>query len=219
MTILQWVGYLIWLVILVVSFPREFWPKFKSEKDYQHLVLASVVVLFLLWSLRAGIAEGLQVHFLALTVLVLSHGWQIAGIIGSIPVVLLMAIGVVNWPDGGMYALTGLIIPAMFSFAVFLFSYRFMARHLFIYIFVAAFLNGALTMIAHLLLTSAWMYMGNHYSWIYIVDNYLVLLPLLLFPEALINGMAITLLVVYKPEWVRTFADRDYIYSSNKKDE
>jgi len=218
MTVLQWVGALIWLAIVVVGFPREFWPKFRSEKDYQHLVLASIVMLCLLWSLRAGIAEGLQVHFLALTVLVLSHGWQIAGLIGSIPIVIFAVLGVINWPDAGLYALTGVIVPAIFSFGVFIFSYRFMARHLFIYIFIAAFLNGALTMVIHLLLTSGWMYIGFDYSWAYIVDNYLVLLPLLLFPEALINGMAITLLVVYKPEWVRTFADRDYIYPANNKD-
>ncbi|MCW8331612.1 energy-coupling factor ABC transporter permease [Photobacterium sp. SDRW27] len=219
MTILQWGGYLVWLGILAFSLPREFWPKFRAEKDYQHLVLASVVVLFLLWSLRAGIAEGLQVHFLAITVLVLSHGWRIAGLIGSFPLIFLSAIGLVSWQDTGLHALTGVIFPVLFSYAVFLFSYRFMARHLFVYIFVAAFLNGALTMIIHLLLTSGWMYLAGHYSWSYIVDNYLVLLPLLLFPEALINGMAMTLLVVYKPEWVRTFADRDYINSSNNKDE
>lgn len=219
MTMLQWAGYLIWLAILVFSFPREFWPKFRSEKDYQHLILASVVLLFLLWSLRAGISEGLQVHFLAVTVLALSHGWQIAGLIGSVPIIFLAVVGLLNWQDAGLYALTGVIFPVMFSFAVFLFSYRFMIRHLFVYIFVAAFLNGALTMIVHLLLTSGWMYFGSHYSWSHIVDNYLVLLPLLLFPEALINGMAITLLVVYKPEWVRTFADRDYINSSNNRDE
>ncbi|MGR5149272.1 energy-coupling factor ABC transporter permease [Photobacterium alginatilyticum] len=215
---LQWIGYLVWLLILVVSFPREFWPKFRAEKDYQHLVLATIVILFLLWSLRAGIAEGLQVHFLALTVLVLTHGWQIAGLIGSVVTILLVAVGVVEWSGAGLYALTGVMLPAIFSYGVFLFSYRCMARHMFIYIFVAAFFNGALTMVAHLLLTSGWMYFDYGYSWDYIVDNYLVLLPLLLFPEALINGMAVTLLVVYKPEWVRTFADRDYIYPTNKKD-
>lgn len=207
---LQWAGWLIWLALLVMSFPREFWPKFKAEKDYQHLVLATGTVMFLLWSLRAGIAEGLQVHFLAVTVLVLSHGWQIAGLMGSMPIVLLAVAGINEWQNTGLHALMTVFFPAMFSYAVFLFSYRFMARHLFIYIFVAAFLNGALTMVVHMLLTSGWVYLAGDYTWAYIVDNYLMLLPLLLFPEALINGMAITLLVVYKPQWVRTFADRDY---------
>ncbi len=87
-----------------------------------------------------------------------------------------------------------------------------MPKHLFVYLFVAAFFNGALTMVVHLLLISGWMYVSGLYLWGYIVDNYLALLPLLLFPEALLNGMAMTLLVVYKPEWVRTFADRDYIF-------
>ena len=215
MTMLQWAGYLAWGAVLALSFPREFWPKFRAEKDYQHLVLSTVVVLSLLWSLRAGIAEGLEVYFLALTVLALSHGWQIAALIGSVPMLLLTAVGLVEWSDTGLHALTGVVFPLMFSYAVFVLSNRFMARHLFVYIFVAAFLNGALTMIVHFLFTSGWRYLAGDYSWSYIVENYLELLPLLLFPEALINGAAMTLLVVYKPQWVRTFADRDYFGSSD----
>ncbi|WP_064602449.1 energy-coupling factor ABC transporter permease [Photobacterium sp. J15] len=219
MTVFQWCGLLFWLAVLVLRYPREFWSKFRAERDYQHLVMASVLVLFLLWSLRAGIAEGLQVHFLALTVLILCHGWKIAVLIGSLPVVGLSLFGMVAWPDVGLYAMTGVVLPITFSYGFFLFTYRFLPRHLFVYLFVGAFFNGALTMAVHLLLTSGWVFFSNLYSWHYIVENYLALLPLLLFPEALLNGMAMTLLVVYKPEWVRTFADRDYIYSSRDRDE
>ncbi|PSW13904.1 hypothetical protein C9I98_22020 [Photobacterium sanctipauli] len=211
MTGLQIGGYVAWLGLLLWFFPREFWPKFKGEKDYQHWVSASVVVLFLLWSLRAGLTDGLQVHFLGLTLLALCHGWRIAGLIGAVPMLLLMVFGLLPVTDGGLYGLTNVILPTMFSYAFFLFTYRFFTRHLFVYIFLAAFMNGALTMVVHMLVSAGWIFLAGEYSWTYIVENYLVLMPLLLFPEALLNGMAITLLVVYKPEWVRTFHDRDYL--------
>lgn len=211
MTGLQWVGLAGWLGLLAAFFPQEFWPKFKQEKDYQHWVLASVVVLFLLWSLRAGLTDGLKVHFLALTILTLCHGWRIACLIGVAPLLLLAGFGLLPLADIGLYGLTGVTLPVLVSYGLFALTYRYLAHHLFVYIFVGAFINAALTMIAHMVLTSGWIALSGIFSWSYIVENYLVLMPLLLFPEALINGMAITLLVVYRPEWVRTFHDGDYL--------
>ena len=59
--------------------------------------------------------------------------------------------------------------------------------------------------------------LGSYYSlsgiheWQTVKDNYLVLLPLLLFMEGLFNGMTVTLLIVYKPKWVYTFNDKFYM--------
>ena len=170
-----------------------------------------MVVLFLLWSLKAGLADGLQVHFLALTTLALCHGWRIAALIGVIPTLLLAVFGLLPAADIGIYLVVSVIFPAWLSFCLFRLTYRYLSRHLFVYIFVAAFLNGALTIAAHQLLNGGVMWLSGLYSWHYIIENYLVLTPLLLFPEALINGMAITLLVVYQPQWVRTFHDNDYL--------
>ncbi|MGF1682654.1 energy-coupling factor ABC transporter permease [Photobacterium minamisatsumaniensis] len=211
MTEWQVAGYVGWFGLMIATFPHEFWPKFQKDKTYQHWVMASVVALFFLWSLRAGLAVGLQVHFLLLTVLTLCHGWKIACLVGAIPVLLQMIFGLLPVADGGLYGLTGVMLPVIFSYVFFLLIYRFFTRHLFIYIFLAAFINSALTMAVHMLLTSGWIWGVGEYSWTYIVENYLVLMPLLLFPEGLLNGMAITLLVVYRPEWVRTFHDSDYI--------
>ncbi|MCQ1057404.1 hypothetical protein ACQKPX_12105 [Photobacterium sp. DNB23_23_1] len=207
----QLAGFVATAVILVLGFPRDFWPKFRAEKDYQHWVLASMVVLFLLWSLKAGLSDGLQVHFLAMTTVALCHGWRIAVLIGVIPTLLLALFGLLPIVEIGNYLLVSVIFPAWLSFYLFRLAYCYLARHLFVYIFVAAFLNGALTIAAHQLLNGTVMWLSGLYSWYYIVDNYLVLTPLLLFPEALLNGMAITLLVVYQPQWVRTFHDNDYL--------
>ncbi len=34
---------------------------------------------------------------------------------------------------------------------------------------------------------------------------------LIWFPEGLLNGMAITLMTVYRPQWLRTFYDNEYL--------
>ena len=49
------------------------------------------------------------------------------------------------------------------------------------------------------------------YTWQSLYDNYLFYSVLIWFPEAMLNGMAITLLITYRPEWVKTFYDREYL--------
>ena len=58
---------------------------------------------------------------------------------------------------------------------------------------------------------AGYMVWSGQYGWQMVQNDYLSILPLLLFPEALLNGMAITLLVVFRPQWVCTFYDRDYL--------
>ena len=53
--------------------------------------------------------------------------------------------------DVGLYAVTTVIIPAFVSYLIFWLSYQYLQHHLFIYFFVAGFLNGAVTMVIHLL--------------------------------------------------------------------
>ena len=58
---------------------------------------------------------------------------------------------------------------------------------------------------------ATWALSSGYLSWDNIWQNYLVITPLVMFPEALLNGMAVTLMVVYKPEWLKTFSDPVYI--------
>ena len=49
------------------------------------------------------------------------------------------------------------------------------------------------------------------YTFQQLLDNYLFYATLIWFPEAMLNGMAITLLITYKPHWVKTFYDKEYL--------
>ncbi|MCC5851505.1 MAG: energy-coupling factor ABC transporter permease [Alkalimonas sp.] len=209
--LLSLLGWGAWMLTLWWSFPREFWPKLRAEPEYQHLVFGSAAVLLLLWLLQASIYEGLAVHFLAITVLTLCHGWRIAIWICLLSWLVLLALGQVSLADGGLYALTTFVLPGLFSAAVFWFSYYFLPRHLFIYIFVAAFFAAALTIALHMGLTALWFYLDGRYPWHIIQDNYLVLALLISFPEALLNGMAVTLMALFRPHWLRTFYENEYL--------
>lgn len=211
MSVWQIAGWILWLLIIVRYFPREFWPKLKTEPGYQHFVFATVLGLSALWSVKAGIIAGLNIHFLLLTTLILCHGWRIAMLLCLFVSLILILLQQVPIADAGLYALTTFILPGLFSYLVFLASYRYLNRHLFVYIFVAGFLAAALTIALHMLLVSIWFYAEGRFAWDIIYDNYLKLSILTWFPEALLNGSAITLMAVYQPHWLRTFYDREYL--------
>lgn len=211
MTYLQWAGWGLWLLLTLRYFPKELFPKLRTETGYQHLVFASAVVLFMLWIIQAGIKDGLHLHFLGITTLVLCHGWRIANIICLIPFSLLLVCGLQPWGDGGLFALTTFILPGLFSYCIFALSYQYLTRHLFVYIFIAGFINAALTIVLHIGLTSLWFWSEGRYNWDIIYHNYLQMALLIWFPEALLNGGAITLMAVYRPHWLRTFYDNEYL--------
>jgi len=130
---------------------------------------------------------------------------------GPLRVRLLSQFGFGPGPAVVAALLLGALGPVSFSYFVFLLTCSYLTRDLCVYICVAGFCNAALTIAVKTLLFAGCMVWSGQYSWQVVLDNYVGILPLLLFPGALLSGMAITLLVVFKPRWVCTFFDRDYL--------
>ena len=198
------------LAVLIAAWSFD-WRTWLQDKTRHHLCFGAAIALVPLWMMQAGIKTGLEVHFLGLTTLVLLLGWRMGVLMASLSLLLVTSFGFEAWTMLGPNLLLGVIIPLSASYLFFLLTYSYLYRHLFVYIFVAGFLNAALTITLKTLLFSGFMVWSEQYNWQVVFDNYLSILPLLLLPEALLNGMAITVLVVFKPEWMRTYRDRDYI--------
>ncbi|MDO2946823.1 energy-coupling factor ABC transporter permease [Aeromonas simiae] len=202
---------LLWLAVLLASQHGSRWRQLLATPLYQHLLLSAALALLPLWWLRAGLHAGLEVHFLGLTALTLLLGWRLALVAGSLALLTLTACGSEPWPLLGSHALLGVLLPVLTTELLFLASWAWLARHLFVYLFVVAFLGGAAAISVKLLATALWMGMSGAYPWQIIADDYLAIWPLLLFPEALLNGMTMTLLAVYRPHWVYSFHDHVYL--------
>lgn len=202
---------LLWLVLLAFSLNGPLLRTLHANPLYQHLCLGSAIALIPLWVLRAGLHEGLEIHFLGLTALTLLLGWRLALLAPSLTLLILGCFGVTDLADFGWQALLGIALPVATSWMLFLASWAWLPRHLFVYLFVAAFLGGALAISVKVIASAFWMGLDGRYGWQTISSDYLSIWPLLLFPEALLNGMAMTLLAVYRPHWVNTFFDREYL--------
>ena len=88
---------------------------------------------------------------------------------------------------------------------------RWLPAHFFIFIFVTSFAGAALTVMLQGAITSTAMVAAGAYSLDFLLSDYLPYFLLLGFSEAWISGAIVTLLVVYRPDWVAGFDDSRYL--------
>lgn len=182
-----------------------------QQKKVQHLVFGSASALAVLWWFRTGIYPGLDIHFLWLTALTLMLGWRWALVSSAIALTITSFMGINHWQDFGVTGLISCAMPIVFSYFVYLVAYHKLPRHFLVYVFFCSFFTGAMSIALKMTVLSLFYLQSDMYTWQVLTDNYLILIPLLLFPEALLNGMTMTLGVIYKPEWVATFYDSQYL--------
>jgi uncharacterized membrane protein len=103
------------------------------------------------------------------------------------------------------------IAPMLCAEGVRRFVERFLPSHFFVYVFVMAFAGSAVVVLLSGFLASVLLWAANAYAWPQLATEYLPYFLLLAFSEAWISGAVITMMVVYRPEWVVTFDDQRYL--------
>lgn len=169
----------------------------------QSLLGATVCALTLLWQVNAQLPGWPVIHFLGLTCAVLVLGFRLGLLALAIPLALELLFH--YWHSGtipsDLSALSLrwslLVVAASVSYGLYLLCDRYLPHHFFTVIFAGSFLNAMAT--ASLYYTLNFMVMETTLP---LSSADWFLLPLIALPEALLNGMAMTLLVVYRPHWV-----------------
>lgn len=210
-TDIQAMAGLLSLVACYLIGKRLIFSRLLTDKKCQHLVFGSAACVFALWLFRTGIYEGLTVHFLWLSALPLVLGFRWAIFSATLALLGVTLVGGENIDMLGVNFLLGVLAPITLTYALYSLTFHKLPRHIFIYIFLCAFIPGALAITLKMIALGGYFYLDGVYSWQVITDNYLVLISFLAFPEAMFNGMTITLLIIYKPEWVYTFYDKLYL--------
>lgn len=187
------------------------WVKFK-ESDNRHVYFGAIVLLMILWSLRAGISPGQNFHILGVTALCLMFDWQFALMAVSGIVVGTTLNGSGSWETFAVNVILMGALPIFLTRVLLYLAQRFLPHNFYIYIFVNAFFAAALSSLLTGLMAFFLLSSIGAYSTDMLRQEYLPFLLLLAFPEAFFNGLIMSGLVAYKPEWVSTFHDRWYLY-------
>jgi len=201
-----WLGAL-GLVILLVR--RAAWSMLLDRANLNIFLGATVAVLGL-WLIKAGIKPGLNFHLLGATALTLMFR----------PLFALLALGLITaaislWQ--GQYAAFAAnwvmmgALPVAISWTIYRLVDSRLPNHLFVYIFLNAFFGGAVTVMLLGLASTAYIAVAGVYPLQYLLEEYLPYYLLISWGEAFATGMMVTLMVVWRPEWVSTFDDKRYL--------
>lgn len=174
-------------------------------------VLGAAVILTLLWSLNAGVYPGLNLHLVGAMAATLIFGPQLALVVLALALAGITLNGNVEWAAYPINFLMMGIVPVAFGSLYFKLADRFLPKHFFVYIFVNAFIGAAVTVLLQGVVASLALFAAGAYPADKLLSEYLPFFLLLGFAEAWLSGMALTLLVVYCPEWVASFDDRRYM--------
>ena len=198
-------------ILLLLTFNKaECYALFTSPAR-QSGVFACSLILALLWQIKAGILPYLNIHILGVTAITLVMGWRLASLCALLSTSLLWYFTPLSASEFAPFLLLTALVPIYLSYGLFVLCYNFLPRHFFVYIFVCAFICAGLVGAAKIMLNTGYFWWSGVYPWQTLYDNYLFYSVLIWFPEAMLNGMAITLLITYRPEWVKTFYDREYL--------
>ncbi|GMQ90191.1 MAG: energy-coupling factor ABC transporter permease [Gammaproteobacteria bacterium] len=186
------------------------WQRFR-QKHLLNVYLGAGVALMVLWRIGAAFADGPGIHFLGITTVTLMFGWELAVLSAGLALLGIALSTAGGWQTFAVNALVTGALPAVISYAVYRIIDRALPNHIFVYIFLAAFAGaGAAMALSNFavigVMTAAGIYPGE-----YIVREFLPAAPLTSLREAVLNGIVMTLLVFYRPQWVSTFDEERYI--------
>ncbi len=206
LAIALWLGLALGVWWLVRTCP---WHMLRDRSNL-NVFLGATVAILALWLIRTGIKPGLNFHLVGATALTLMFR----------PSYALLSLGLITLAttllDGQYKAYPANLLimgvtPVLVSWTIYRITDRRLPNHLFIYIFLNAFFGAAAAISAVGLASTALSSAMGAYSMEYLLREYLPYYLLMAWSEAFVTGMVMTILVVYRPQWVATFDDRRYL--------
>jgi len=209
-TPLLWLAGLLYVLCVVAALRMAPWAKLRDPQQL-HVFLGTVVVLLLLWHLRAGVQPGLSFHLLGLTAVTLMFGWSFAVIASS-----LALLGVAwntgnGWDVFGVNAMVGGVVPVTLTQVLLVLIRWYLPKQFFVYVMVNGFLTAGLVGVVSGYLAAGLLVLSGAYSFAQLGQTVFPFFPLMFMPEAFLNGWITVVLVAFRPEWVYSFSDEQYL--------
>jgi uncharacterized membrane protein len=193
------------VIILALRFAP--WRLIMAVPLRQHLIYGGILTLCALWTMTVMIANAITIHILLIASVTLIFGPSLAILIGVAALALTTAFGDGEWSVFGVDALCTVIAPVLSSSMALILSRKIQVAHLFVFTLGAGFLGGALSVLAAALSFAIILGVAGQWEWVSAGLDNAAMLPLLMFPEGFLNGLVMTALVVYHPDWIRSFIE------------
>lgn len=212
-------GWLCYVPLLLWAVWRAPWVELFTDRRRQHLLFGTIFALFALWLVRRDFDTGVSYHFIGMTAVTLLLDWPLAIVGGLVAQVGLVVLGRQDLAAMGVNGLLLIGLPVLVTEGVAILVERAQPKNLFVYIFCSGFFAAALATLLCLLASLGWLWLDGIFVMPEWLSDFIGYLWLIIFPEAFINGMVISALVVFCPEWLETFNRTRYLQAPWKDDE
>jgi len=213
------IGWLIYLPVIIWAIWRSPWVELFTDSRRQHLLFGTVFALFLLWLVRRDFDTGVSYHFIGLTAVTLLLDWPLAIVGGLVAQLGLVLLGRQDLAALGVNGTLLILLPVLVTETCAILVERAQPRNPFVYIFCSGFFAAALAALLCLLSTLGLLWFDERFALPEWLEDFVGYLWLLIFPEAFINGMVVSALVVFCPEWLETFNRTRYLSAPWKDNE
>ncbi|WP_439887531.1 energy-coupling factor ABC transporter permease [Pseudomonas sp. MBLB4123] len=214
-----WSGWLLYLPALLWALWRAPWLELCSDLRRQHLLFGTAFALVFLWLVRRDFDSGLSYHLIGMTAVTLLLDWPLAILAGFAAQLGLLALGRQELAALGVNGVLLVLLPVLIAEVCALRVERAQPRNLFVYIFCCGFFPAALAALLCVLFGLAVLWVDGLYPMPHWLGDFVGYLWLVVFPEAFTNGMVVTALVVFCPDWLETFNRTRYLSAPWKDDE
>ncbi|MEH6445881.1 MAG: energy-coupling factor ABC transporter permease [Oceanospirillaceae bacterium] len=190
---------------------RSPWRKLTSNLGLQHLCFGATVALMIIWSIQANLIDGVKIHFLGMTALTLILGWDLALVCAS---VVLVGLNVISGDSAANIAANGVItilLPIAVAQIVLHIVSNKLPKNFFIFMFCCGFFCAGLTALLIGCAVAVILGLNDIYTWFKIQQDIVTIIVLTIFPEGLLNGMLLTAIMTFYPDWIRSFDAKKYI--------
>lgn len=213
------IGWLLYVPAVLWAVCRAPWVELFADTRRQHLLFGTVFSLFLLWLVRRDFDTGVSYHFIGLTAVTLLLDWPLAIVGALIAQVGLVLLGRQDVAAMGVNGVLLIALPIAVTECCARMVERAQPRNPFVYIFCSGFFAAALAALLCLLVGLGVLWLDGLFVMPEWLEDFIGYLWLIIFPEAFINGMLVTALVVFCPEWLETFNRTRYLAAPWKDDE
>lgn len=213
------VGWLIYVPVLIWAAARAPWVELFTDSRRQHLLFGTVFALFVLWLVRRDFDTGVSYHIIGMTAVTLLLDWPLAIVGGLVAQVGLVLLGRQDLAAMGVNGALLILLPVLVTEGCAILVERAQPRNPFVYIFCSGFLAAGLSALLCLLVGLGLLWFDERFAMPEWLEDFVGYLWLIIFPEAFINGMVISSLVVFCPEWLETFNRTRYLSAPWKDDD
>ena len=203
-------GWCLAALLLARAAVRAPWGRFRDSEQV-HVWYGTIFAIVVLWSIQATVGEGFTFHLLGVAALTLVAGPWLALLGSGVAIAVQVAVRGGEPASIGAAWCTMCAVPVAVCWGILRLAERHLPPNFFIYVFVATFLGAAASAAGGGLAGAVALTGGGGRSAALVFGDYVPYLIYLAFGEATLTGMALTLMVVYRPHWVATFDDARYI--------